>query len=124
MAGARGHHPHLSYLPTDDLYELNSAGFKFPDLGRLKFPVAGQLQLLTADGSAFADFYCANLIGTVTISAKQFSATDYFRWAEDASPAAGVANTATVWAEDNGSGKTRLMCVFGTGANQQIAIEP
>jgi len=34
------------------------------------------------------------------------------------------ANAGRIYAEDNGSGKTRLMVVFGTGAAQQIAIEP
>jgi hypothetical protein len=29
-----------------------------------------------------------------------------------------------LFAEDNGSGKTRLMARFATGANQQIAIQP
>lgn len=36
----------------------------------------------------------------------------------------GQANVAKIFAEDNGAGKTRLMVQFGTGAAQQIAIEP
>lgn len=36
----------------------------------------------------------------------------------------GSANVATIYAEDNGAGKTRLMVIFGSGAAQQIAIEP
>ena len=36
----------------------------------------------------------------------------------------GVANSVRIYAEDNGSGKTRLMAIFGSGAAQQIAIEP
>lgn len=36
----------------------------------------------------------------------------------------GVANVAKVFAQDNGSGKTQLMCIFGSGAAQQLAIEP
>lgn len=43
---------------------------------------------------------------------------------EMTAPAAPPANTARVYAEDNGSGKTRLMCRFPTGAVQQLAIEP
>jgi len=35
-----------------------------------------------------------------------------------------ASNEAVLYAEDNGAGKTRLMCQFGTGAAQQIAIEP
>lgn len=37
---------------------------------------------------------------------------------------AGLANAGRIFTEDNGSGKTRLMVQFGTGAAQQIAIEP
>ena len=36
----------------------------------------------------------------------------------------GLANTARLFARDNGEGKTQLMVIFGTGAAQQIAIEP
>lgn len=43
---------------------------------------------------------------------------------EQSSAPSGIANYAKIYAEDNGSGKTRLMVVFGTGAPQQIAIEP
>jgi hypothetical protein len=39
-------------------------------------------------------------------------------------PTSGTANRAIIFAEDNGSGKTRLMARFGTGAAVQIAIEP
>jgi hypothetical protein len=43
---------------------------------------------------------------------------------EQAGPPNAVANTARIWAEDNGSGKTRLMVQFGSGSAVQIAIEP
>ena len=43
---------------------------------------------------------------------------------EMTSPIAGPTNSARVFAEDNGSGKTRLMVRFPTGATQQLAIEP
>jgi len=44
---------------------------------------------------------------------------------EDSSgPTSGQANRAIIFAEDDGSGKTRLMARFGTGAAVQIAIEP
>jgi len=42
---------------------------------------------------------------------------------EMTAPAA-LANTGRIYTEDNGGGKTRLMVQFGTGAAQQIAIEP
>jgi tRNA A37 threonylcarbamoyladenosine biosynthesis protein TsaE len=44
--------------------------------------------------------------------------------AEMTAPAAPAANHVILFAEDNGSGKTRLMARFATGAAQQVAIEP
>lgn len=43
---------------------------------------------------------------------------------EQTAPAAPSADGVYVYAEDNGSGKTRLMARFASGAAQQIAIEP
>ncbi|MBK8810712.1 MAG: hypothetical protein IPN69_08265 [Acidobacteria bacterium] len=43
---------------------------------------------------------------------------------EMSAPSAPAANNVIVFAEDNGSGKTRLMARFSSGAAQQIAIEP
>jgi len=48
----------------------------------------------------------------------------YVEWGEQTAPAAPVANGARMWLEDNGSGKSRLMIRFATGAAVQIAIEP
>ncbi len=41
-----------------------------------------------------------------------------------ASPGITSATRCTIYIEDNGSGKTRLMAQFGSGAAQQLAIEP
>lgn len=43
---------------------------------------------------------------------------------EQASAPTGVAGRAIIFAQDNGAGKTQLMVQFGTGAAQQLAIEP
>lgn len=43
---------------------------------------------------------------------------------EQTAPSSPGSNEAIIYAEDNGSGKTRLMVKFATGAAQQIAIEP
>jgi hypothetical protein len=48
----------------------------------------------------------------------------YYQGTEMTAPAAGAVNTGRIYFEDNGSGKTRLMCLFNTGAAQQIAIQP
>lgn len=49
---------------------------------------------------------------------------NFAQFTEMTAPAAGAANTARLFCEDNGSGKTRLMVQFASGAAQQIAIEP
>jgi hypothetical protein len=43
---------------------------------------------------------------------------------EQTAPAAPATDNVRIYAEDNGSGKTRLMARFATGAAVQIAIEP
>lgn len=50
--------------------------------------------------------------------------TEYHQMTEMTAPSAPAANSVRIYAEDNGSGKTRLMALFATGAAQQIAIEP
>ena len=60
----------------------------------------------------------------VTFAPLVIAATSYQQFAERTAPGAAPANSVNLWAEDNGSGKTRLMCQFATGAAVQIAIEP
>jgi len=52
------------------------------------------------------------------------NAGQYIQFEEGAAPSAPAANRVAVYAEDNGSGKTRWMARFATGAAVQIAIEP
>jgi hypothetical protein len=56
--------------------------------------------------------------GSVTITA------NYLAGSEMTAPSAPAANGFRLYAEDNGAGKTRLMCLFATGAAQQVASEP
>lgn len=56
--------------------------------------------------------------GLMSISAK------YIEGTEITAPAAPATNAGRLYFEDNGAGKTRLMCLFATGAAQQVAIEP
>ncbi len=47
---------------------------------------------------------------------------DFLHLHEITAPA-GVANAVRIFAKDNGAGKTQLMCIFGSGVAQQLAIE-
>lgn len=49
--------------------------------------------------------------------------TTYLEYTEMTAPAAGGADTARVYAEDNGSGKTRIVVKFATGAAIVIATQ-
>jgi len=51
-------------------------------------------------------------------------ATTFQQFDEVTAPSSPATNKVRIYAEDNGSGKTRLMALFPTGAAVQIAIEP
>ena len=61
---------------------------------------------------------------SINLSADLIAGAYYTELAEMTAPAAPAADRVRIYAEDNGSGKTRLMALFATGAAQQIAIEP
>ena len=63
-------------------------------------------------------------IGTSGNRVSNFIQGGYHDMSEMTAPAAPSANTARIYAVDNGSGKTQLMVIFASGAAQQIAIEP
>lgn len=56
--------------------------------------------------------------------ARRGSLSEYLDITEMSAPAAPAANTARLYVEDNGSGKTRLCVRFPTGAVQVLATEP
>lgn len=60
-----------------------------------------------------------------TVSLSHTAGSGFISFIEQSvAPAAAPANGVRIYAEDNGSGKTRLMAKFNTGAAVQIAIEP
>lgn len=63
-------------------------------------------------------------VGTTTPDTRLDIDAGALEIAEMTAPGAGAANTVRIYAEDNGSGKTRLMAIFSSGAAQQIAIQP
>ena len=55
---------------------------------------------------------------------RALAALTYADMGEIAAPASPSADTARLFVQDNGAGKTQLMALFPTGVAQQIAIEP
>jgi hypothetical protein len=92
----------------------------------------------TNAGSAFQYGWTANLsgfgggidTGLARGAAKFAKPTDGstgaggFQLAEMTGPSAPAANSVYIFAEDNGSGKTRIMAQFATGSAVEIATEP
>ena len=75
---------------------------------------SGILEINNGTAGTYRDLKLRNVVGQ----------TGYHEMIEMTAPSAPSADTVRIYAEDNGSGKTRLMAVFPTGAAQQIAIEP
>lgn len=63
-------------------------------------------------------------IGTSSPSTRLDIDAGAMELAEMTAPSAGAANTARLFARDNGSGKTQLCVIFATGAIQVLATEP
>jgi len=68
---------------------------------------------VTDGGANYRDLKLRNLLNV-----------EYHQMTEMTAPSAPATNSVRIYAEDNGSGKTRLMALFATGAAQQLAIEP
>lgn len=75
---------------------------------------AGVVEINSSVAGTFRDLKLRNIVGQ----------TGYHEFTEMTAPGGGATNNARVYAEDNGSGKTRLMVIFPTGSAVQLAIEP
>ena len=62
-------------------------------------------------------------VGTETPATRLDIAGGAMQFLEMTAPGAGAANTARIYAKDNGAGKTQLMVQFATGGEIQLAIE-
>ncbi len=78
----------------------------------------------TSDYLNICNVIRSDLTGSILVLTNPSGAGECLELLEMTAPSAGAANTARIYAEDNGSGKTRLMVRFPSGASQQIAIEP
>jgi hypothetical protein len=93
---------------------------KLPPLPRHNAPFAD-----IRTGNAAPDFHrTLSELWTTLEEMRVQAALTYTDMGEMTAPAAPAANTARIFVQDNGAGKTQLMVIFPTGAAQQIAIEP
>jgi hypothetical protein len=85
----------------------------------------GRIQFTTAASGSVAPaermmLYSTSLRMAVPIE----MAANYEEFSEMTAPSGGAANTARLFARDNGSGKTQLCVIFNSGAVQVLATEP
>ncbi len=86
---------------------------------------SGFLQTSVGFSSAAADTYDLGATsGNIGGAFRRLFLAQFIETKEMTAPAAPSTNGVRIYAEDNGSGKTRLMALFATGVAQQIAIEP
>ena len=83
----------------------------------------GFLSFYTNLASASAGAYDLGA-GAIGGAFRNLHITQFIETFEMSAPSAPAANGARIYTEDNGSGKTRLMVRFQSGAAQQLAIEP
>lgn len=73
--------------------------------------------------SAYDSGFMKAAAGIIGVRGSSTSVGGSMEFLEQTAPS-GATDVARIYAEDNGSGKTRLMVIFQTGAAQQVAIEP
>jgi len=93
---------------------------------QLRFRTNGitQWNVTFTDGDFRPNTDDAHDLGSSSYRIKQLYISDLIDMKEETTPPGAQTDRAIIWSEDNGSGKTRLMVQFQTGAAQQIAIEP
>ena len=94
-------------------FSWSSAGWSAISDTALFRGAAGQVDVTNGTAATYRDLKLRNLLNT-----------EYHQMTEMTAPSAPATNSLRIYAEDNGSGKTRLMALFATGAAQQLAIEP
>lgn len=82
---------------------------------------AGATNSVYWTGRAVLQSSADGIIAVLNNLATSGAAIDFL---ERTAPSAPAANTARLYADDSGGGKTRLMVLFPSGAAQQISIEP
>lgn len=97
---------------------INAANFQIQSSGVISFTA-------TDNAGASADTILAReAAGVTAVRGSNTTTGGALSFIEQTAPAAPAANGVRIYAEDNGSGKTRLMALFATGVAQQIAVEP
>lgn len=100
-------------------FDASATGVKLPNNGTYAW--VGNTAPASSVGDTGISRVAAGIVAVGTGASG--SGDGAIQLAERTAPA-GAANAVRLYAQDNGSGKTQLMAIFGSGAAQQVAIEP
>jgi hypothetical protein len=121
----------MSFVGSSVLWNLGFGDVAFSQVGDGSFRIDNRSLIIASSGYFRFGFTGGNDVewrhpsaGIMALRAGGDASGAALELREQTAPAAPAADRARIWIEDNGSGKTRLMVRFGTGAAQQIAIEP
>ena len=116
-------------MSGNDINGVDILYFQDPSSGAI--PVSGSVGIGAVTGDMYlnvlsADSYFFRVAGTteVEIDADGIDIRNGWLELEERSAPAGLTNHARLYAKDNGAGKTQLVVIFGSGAEQVIATEP
>jgi len=91
----------------------------------LNVPTGGTVRLRVANSDYLTLTSSALVVQNAPVTLPSTDGSGYIQVVEQSSsPAAGSANSARIYAKDNGSGKTQLIVRFASGAEQVLATEP
>lgn len=111
-------------VTIDDSNNISlGSGTSITGLGASLQLAFGTLSIVALSSGQVAFGDSGALWGTIAAAGLSID-TGYLQLDEQTAPAAPAANGMRTWIEDNGSGKTRWMCQFGSGVAQQLSIEP
>jgi hypothetical protein len=113
----------------NDINGVDILYFQDPSSGAI--PTSGSVGIGAVTGDMYlnvlsADSYFFRVAGTteVEIDADGIDIRNGWLELEERSAPSGLSNHARLYAKDNGAGKTQLVVIFGSGAEQVIATEP
>ncbi len=132
MSGTFAGSPNFTGNPTFSGEPTFADKINFTSSGTGGIPSANDANISNLSGDLYFNVassdnfnFRVNGITEVDINENRLNINDNnLEMTEMASAPTGLSNKAKIFAVDNGSGKTKLMVIFGTGAAQQIAIQP
>lgn len=114
-----------------NMFSNDISGIKVAEFNNTGIPSSSQTGIGSTTGDMYynaltndSHFFRINGTTEVEIDADGIDIRNGWLELEERTAPSGLSNHARIYAKDNGSGKTQLVVIFGSGAEQVIATEP